>query len=126
MVGLVIKETQHRGLGVFATKFFESGDLIECCRCLIVPRSEINISYTASIMRHYVVDWGPTKYALPTGFGMWYNHSYNPNAIIAKHLDLNEIHFLALRDILPDDEITFNYGGSPDYREPLWFEVKDS
>ena len=78
-----------------------------------------------SVMRHYVIDWGG-KLAVPTGYGCYYNHSYSPNAIHHKHLDIGEIHFHALIDILPYEEITFNYGGVPDYNEPLWFEVKDS
>jgi SET domain-containing protein len=74
-------------------------------------------------MRHYVIDWDG-KLAIPTGYGCFYNHSYQPNAIHHKHLDINEIHFHALVDILPFEEITFNYGGFPTCTEPLWFEVK--
>jgi len=124
MVGLVVKNTQSRGLGVFATQRFEKGDLIECCRVIIVPRTHIDITSINSVMRHYVVEWD-AKLAIPTGYGCYYNHSYQPNAIHQKHLDLGEIHFHALVDILPYEEITFNYGGYPTYDEPLWFEVKD-
>ena len=123
MNGLVVQQTQERGLGVFTTQLIEKGNLIECCRVIVVPRTEIMIGNTNSVMRHYVVEWGG-KVAVPTGFGCYYNHSYKPNAIQYKHLDLDELHFHALRDILPNEEITFNYGGFPDYNEPLWFEVK--
>jgi SET domain-containing protein len=125
MQKLVVKQTQSRGLGVFATERIEKGDLIECCRVIVVPRPEIMIGNSGSIMRHYVVDWDG-KLAIPTGYGCYYNHSYQPNTIHHKHLDLNEIHLHALVDILPFEEITFNYGGFPTYNEPLWFEVKNS
>jgi uncharacterized protein len=125
MVGLTVKPTRSRGLGVFATQRLEKGDLIECCRVIVLPRSAVDITSINSVMRHYVIDWDG-KVAIPTGYGCYYNHSYQPNAIHFKHLDLGEVHFLALCDILPYDEITFNYGGYPDYNEPLWFEVKDS
>lgn len=125
MAGLVVKKTNERGLGVFATQPFNKGDLIECCRVIVASRSEIMISSAISLMRHYVVDWDG-KLAVPTGYGCFYNHSYQPNAIHHKHLDLNEIHFYALKDILPDEEITFNYGGRPDYSGEVWFEVKNS
>jgi hypothetical protein len=121
--GLIVKPTQNRGLGVFAIQRFEKGSLIECCRVIVVPRNEIFISGSASVMRHYVIDWDG-KLAIPTGYGCFYNHSYKPNAIHHKHTDLNEIHFHALEDIQPYEEITFNYGGFPNYTEPLWFEVK--
>lgn len=125
MHGLVVRHTQGRGLGVFATKRIEKGDLIECCRVIIIPRTEIMIGNANSVMRHYVIDWDG-KLAIPTGYGCYYNHSYQPNAIHHKHIDIGEIHFHALIDILPYEEITFNYGGTPDYNEPLWFQVKDS
>lgn len=124
MVGLVVKNTQSRGLGVFATQLFEKGELIECCRVIVVPRTHIDLTSVNSVMRHYVVEWD-SKIAVPTGYGCYYNHSYKPNAIHQKHLDLGEMHFHALEDILPYEEITFNYGGFPSYNEPLWFEVKD-
>lgn len=125
MQGLVVKPTRNRGLGVFATQRIEKGDLIECCRVIVLPRSHVDITSINSVMRHYVIDWDG-KLAIPTGFGCYYNHSYQPNAIHHKHIDIGEIHFLALCDILPYEEIVFNYGGYPDYKEPLWFEVKDS
>lgn len=121
--GLVVQETQDRGFGVFATKPFEKGELIECCHVIVVPRTEIMIGNASSVMRHYVIDWDG-KLAVPTGYGCFYNHSYNPNAIHFKHIDLNQIHFHALRDISPFEEITFNYGGFPNCNETLWFEVK--
>jgi uncharacterized protein len=124
MQGLAVKPTRNHGLGVFATQRFEKGDLIECCRVIVVPRTHIDITSVNSIMRHYVIDWDG-KLAIPTGYGCYYNHSYQPNAIHYKHIDIGEIHFLALCDILPYEEIVFNYGGYPDYKEPLWFEVKN-
>ena len=122
MVGLTVKPTQSRGLGVFATQQFERGDLIECCRVLVPPRAEIGLTNTGCL-RNYVIEWD-TKIAIPTGYGPFYNHSYQPNAIIAKHFDLSEMHFIAISTILPYDEITFNYGGYPDCTDSMWFEVK--
>ena len=123
MNGLTVQLTSNRGLGVFATKPFSKGDLIECCRVIVVPRTEIMIGNATSVMRHYVIDWNG-RLGVPTGYGCFYNHSYKPNAIHYKHIDLDEIHFHALVDIMPMEEITFNYGGFPEYNEPLWFEVK--
>lgn len=124
VTGLVVKPTQERGLGVFATQRIEKGDLIECCRVIVIPRTDVYLISSNSTIRHYVIDWDG-KLAIPTGYGCYYNHSYEPNAIHAKHVDISEIHFHALTDILPYEEITFNYGGYPTYNEPLWFEVKN-
>lgn len=123
-MSLEVRRTQSKGLGVFATERFEKGDLVECCRVITFSRGEINLS-SSLVLRNYVVDWD-SRLAMPTGFGPFYNHSYQPNTIIAKHFDLSEIHFIALKTILSYDEITFNYGGYPDCIDPMWFEVKDS
>jgi uncharacterized protein len=123
MNGLLVKPTRGKGLGVFATSRFEKGDLIECCRVIPMPRSEFNCTATCTL-RNYLVEWD-SKVAIPTGYGPFYNHSYQPNAIIAKHFDLNEIHFIALTAILSYDEITFNYGGYPDCMDSMWFDVKE-
>jgi uncharacterized protein len=123
MNGLVVQQTQSRGLGVFSTIRFEKGDLIECSRVILMDRKEFSL-FASLVLRNYVVDWDK-QLALPTGYGPFYNHSYQPNAIIAKYFDLEEIHFIALKDILPYDEITFNYGGFPNCADPMWFEVKE-
>jgi len=125
MIGLEVRKTQHRGLGVFATQLFEKGDLIECCRVLVVLRNEILLSLTNSVLRHHVFAWGE-RLAVPTGYGPFYNHSYKPNALHVKHLDISQIHYHAIQDIQPGEEITINYGGYPDCTEPVWFDVKDS
>ena len=125
MVGLTVKQTNERGLGIFATQSFYKGDLIECCRVLVACSYEILLYKTNSNLRNYVFEWDKL-YAIPTGYGCYYNHSYQPNAIHSKHFDLCEIHFIALRDILPNEEITFNYGGFPTCIDPMWFEVKNS
>lgn len=121
--GLEIRETQEKGAGVFATKHFEKGELIECCRVIVVPRTEILIANATSVLRHYVIDWDG-RLAIPTGYGCFYNHSYTPNVIHQKHLDLHEMHFHALNDIAPFEELMINYGGFPACKDQLWFEVK--
>lgn len=125
MISLSIRQTKERGLGVFAERAFKKGELIECCHVLITVKEEIRIGLSSSVMRNYVIEW-ENRFAIPTGYGCFYNHSYQPNAIHVKYIDLSEIHFYALRDIELGEEITFNYGGYPSYNGELWFEVKDS
>lgn len=122
-MNLEVRSTQEKGLGVFATKPFSKGDLIECCRVIVLPKNELMIVPSTSVLRHFIFEW-EKKFAIPTGFGCFYNHSYEPNSIHAKQIDMNEIHYYALRDIAQDEEITINYGGFPTYSDPLWFEVK--
>jgi len=124
MNGLEVRKTQNRGLGVFATQNFRLGDLIECARVLVVPRNEILISLSNSVMRNYVFMWGE-RLGVPTGYGPFYNHSYQPNAHHVKHLDLGQIEYIAIKNILAGEEITINYGGSPDCTDSMWFDVQN-
>jgi uncharacterized protein len=115
-----IKQTLNKGWGVFATQPIEKGALIECCP---IFSFRLNLLDAKSGMRDYLWEWDD-KVAIATGYGSLYNHSYSPNAHHAKHLDINEIHFHALRDISVGEEITVNYGGYPTCKDPMWFTVK--
>jgi SET domain-containing protein len=115
-----MKKTIDKGWGVFATQPIEPGTLIECCPVFVF---RVSLADAKSGLRDYLWEWGD-EVAVATGFGSLYNHSYYPNAHHAKHLDLEEIHFHALRDISVGEEITINYGGFPTSQEAMWFTVK--
>ena len=63
----------------------------------------------------------PEYVASAQGFGSYYNHSYEPNALYVrrKHQDL--LDYIAIRDIEPGEEILINYNGDPEDKAPLWF-----
>lgn len=115
-----IRKTVDKGWGVFATQRISKGALIECCPMIVF---KLTLLDSKSGMRDYLWEWGE-RVAIATGYGSLYNHSYYPNAHHAKHLDLKEIHFIAIRDIAPGEEITINYGGYPTCKDTMWFEVK--
>lgn len=115
-----IRKTADKGWGVFATQPIEKGTLIECCP---VFSFKLTLLDGKSGLRDYLWEWDE-KVAIAAGYGSLYNHSYTPNAHHAKHLDLSEIHFIALRDISTGEEISINYGGFPTSKEAMWFEVK--
>jgi len=57
------------------------------------------------------------------GFGSYYNHSFEPNAIYVRRKNLDFLDYIALRDIEPDEEILINYNGDPADKSELWFPV---
>jgi SET domain-containing protein len=102
--GLAIKNGRH-GRGVFATRRFAAGDVVETCPTVQVPDSEVNGG-----LRDYVfgsVEEGDVVLAL--GYGMLYNHSAEPNLEYEQD-DPGSIRFFAVRTVQPGDELTIDYG----------------
>jgi uncharacterized protein len=110
--GLAIKHGRL-GRGVFATRHFAEGDVVETCPTVQVPDGEVTGG-----LRDYVfssVKRGDVVLAL--GYGMLYNHSADPNVEYEQE-DPAEITFLALRSVRPGDELTIDYGQD-------WWDTRD-
>ncbi|OGM13447.1 hypothetical protein A3D84_01845 [Candidatus Woesebacteria bacterium RIFCSPHIGHO2_02_FULL_42_20] len=113
------------GLGVFASEIIESGEVIEECPTLVLPRKDYPL-VKKTVIRNYHFMWGKSTSAICFGYGSFYNHSYKPNATYKKNIKEQTIEFLALRDIDKGEEITVNYNyGKPESKKTLWIkEVK--
>jgi len=121
---VVVRPAPGKGHGVFATRFFASGTIIEECPVFVLtPEDRARIDETE--MFNYYFAWGPDEReaAIVLGWGSLYNHSFEPNAQYVKHLDQGVLEVVALRDIEPGEEITVNYNGDPTCRKPVWFEA---
>lgn len=102
--GLTIKHGKH-GRGVYATRRFAEGDLVETCPTVQVPSDEVT-----GMLRDYVfTSVQEREIVLPLGYGMLYNHSADPNVEYAQD-DPSEIAFYALRAVRPGEELTIDYG----------------
>jgi len=126
--GIRVGRSGTIGRGVFAVQAFLPGDLIEKAPVLVISPTDwaclektVLFSYTYAFS-----DNGGDEMALALGFGSMYNHSYTPNAGYMKRIEDQAIDYVALRPILPGEEITINYNGDPDCRDPLWFPVADA
>ena len=102
--GLAVRPGRH-GRGVFATRRFREGDVVETCPTVQVADTDVRGG-----LRDYVfgsvVDGDSV---LVLGYGMLYNHSGDPNLEYLQE-DPTTITFLALRTIRPGDELTIDYG----------------
>ena len=119
---LKIKMTQKRGRGVFANCKIKKGEIIEVAPVIVLSRKEAKAVNDLPLASHFYA-WGRNgkQVALVLGFGCFYNHSYNPNANYSHRVQNQAIVFRALKDIAPGEEITHNYGGSPESKELIWF-----
>lgn len=108
------------GTGVFATRRFESGEVIERCPVLVLSGADAD-AVVDTVLGNYVYEW-ETGYALALGYGSLYNHSHQPSARYEMDYETDEIHVVARRRIPSGEEITISYNGDADDQAPVWFE----
>src|SRR5687767_14430251 len=100
--GLVVKRGPH-GRGVFATRRFAKGQLVELCPTVEVPDAEVSgrlDDYVYSSVKDGDV-------LLVLGYGMLYNHSDDPNVEYLQE-DPSVLSFRALRSVKPGEELTID------------------
>lgn len=110
------------GKGVFANKLIKKGELIEECPVLVLSKKDYLIVKKTNLRNYYFM-WGKSTSAICFGFGSIYNHSYQPNATYDKKIKQKIINFIAINNIMKDEEITVNYNyGKPDDKSTLWIK----
>lgn len=121
--GRRVAPSATHGAGVFATRPFDPGELIERCPVLVIlDEDEESIAGTA--LDGYCFTW-EGGIALALGFGSLYNHSATPNARYWTMPEEGLIEVVAHRPIAAGDEISVNYNGDPDDASPPWFCSSD-
>lgn len=122
-VGLEIRHSPGRGRGVFATRAFARGEVIERAPVLVVPEDE-HEHLVPTVLNSYVFGWGEGAVAVCLGFGSIYNHAWAPSVEYVKHLAESVIDFVALRDIAPGEELFVNYASSYPETAHLWADLE--
>ncbi|MBX4205918.1 SET domain-containing protein [Candidatus Microgenomates bacterium] len=110
------------GKGVFATKNFKEGEVIERCPVLkLTPKERKQVEKTE--MLRYIYPWRSTRSAAVVwGYGSLYNHSFAPNADWKQDFRSNNMVYRAIKSIKKGEEILINYNGEPDDATPIeWF-----
>ena len=109
--GLAVKYGRH-GRGVFATRRFAKGELVEICPTVEVPDAEVS----GRLGDYVFTSVKAGDVLLVLGYGMLYNHAPNPNLEYVQD-EPSTITFLALRTVRPGDELTIDYGDE-------WWETR--
>ncbi len=120
-----VRKIPSKGRGIFATAFIPKGTVFEQAPVLVMPAKEMNVDQEDTVLSHYTFAWGKNTVAVALGFGSLYNHSYSPNACyedVSGHLK----NYIAIRDNQAGEEVTINYNGESDSKEPVWFDVIES
>jgi uncharacterized protein len=112
---LVVRPSPAHGLGVFARRSFEPGDVIERVPLVVIPDDEMHFArLRGTIMHRYPMPGVPDDdhSAWMLGYGALYNHEPDPAVLNARwtYSGGRTLLFLAVRPIRPGDEITYDYG----------------
>jgi SET domain-containing protein len=113
------------GRGVFAKVAIKKGEIIERCPVIIIPQHD-TASLEESLLVEYFYFFGKKRerIRIVLGFGSIYNHTYAPNAFYKEKQKELAVDFIAIKDILKDEEITVNYIQEKQKdTNSLWFEV---
>ena len=121
---LRIGHSPGKGRGVFATQNFKKGEIIEYAPLIVIPPEQGRI-LKHTILSRYIFALGGRKHAIVLGYGSLYNHSYHPNAVYSYLVEERCFKFEALKNINAGQEITVNYNGDPNGKNPVWFDVID-
>ncbi len=123
-----IKDTGTiKGRGAFAKRDFAEGEIVEQCPVIILLRPFEQLPPRLKTM---VFNWGylaktTPSHALALGFGSLYNHDNPANLRYEGAPDDEAIHYIAVRAINKDEELTINYnagGGSHLSDNDSWFK----
>jgi hypothetical protein len=94
-----------RGRGVFATRRFEEGEVVETCATVEVPDDDVS-----GRLNDYVFSATTgSDVVLVLGHGMLYNHSHDANLEYVEDEE-NAIAFRTTRTVRPGEELTIDYG----------------
>lgn len=111
-----IREVPGKGRGVFAARAIAKGEIIEQAPVIELPDPEWQ-ELEKTALREYYFNWSPTSSAIALGCAELFNHSEQPNADTVRNVKARRMDFVALRDIVPGEEITIHYHCAP------WFAV---
>lgn len=114
-----VKNTSDKGRGVFATKDFNQGDIIEHCPIIFINENEEPF-IQKTILGKYIYEWSDKNNgAIILGYGSIYNHSYHPNAEYIRDFKNNILIYKAIKNISSGAEITVNYNGETENKNPV-------
>lgn len=103
---MIIKRNE-KGRGVYATRSYVKGDIVEVANVFLVPEDEVDDD---DIVAFYVFCWEPGVYAIAISNASLFNHSPDPNVEYSLDKENVQLVFKAKKDIEAGGEILLDYG----------------
>ena len=108
--------------GVFATEDIKEGTLLHAAPLISYSNEEHDAHISKTLIGEYAFSYGENESAFLLGYGMLFNHSYEPNARYKINVEEDTFDFYAYRDIAKGTEVCINYHGEVANDDPLWFD----
>lgn len=116
-----------KGRGVFAARPIKSGETVEIALVIVL---RIPFPMLPQDVQRMVFNWEllanvQGTHALALGYGSMYNHDNPANLRYQADPTTDSLHFIAVRDIAADEELTVNYnatGGAAEWHDDNWFQ----
>lgn len=95
---------------VLADADIVKGEIVEEAPVIVIPKNEMKY-INKTVLTHYEFIWNEEtgEDAIVMGYGMVYNHSFEPNIEFCPNYEKNIMMFTAIRDIKKGEEIFSNY-----------------
>lgn len=123
---LRIVRVPGKGRGIVSTRSLARGEVLDSAPVVVIPaRQWALVGQTVLSAFCFIWDDDTGSVAIALGLGSLFNHSYAPNVWCDKDMRGRLIVFQALRDIAAGEELTINYNGDVDCRDPVGFAVKE-
>ena len=102
-----IRKSAVHGRGVFVSTTCQTGALLEVCE--VIPYDGPD---KTSLWEHQLA-WTDTSDCIASGCALFYNHSDDPNAVMIRHPDTEQIAVFARRSIAAGGEVFIKYKCKP-------------
>lgn len=112
MTNLIIKNTKKYGRGLYATRNFKKGEIIETSPILLIEKTDIG-SIETTVLNTYVFEWTKNASALALGHGSLFNHSPKSNVAYMNSFRTKEIFFITTKNIKKGQQLFIDYGYDP-------------
>lgn len=116
-----------KGRGVFASRDYSTGEIVEVCPVVIIEQSYTKLPET---LKTIVFSWDvlantSESSAIALGFGSMYNHDNPSNMRYEATSEPRLLVFSTVRPVARGEELTINYnarGGGPACEDDNWFD----
>ena len=123
---LYLDETEQKGRGVFCTSSLDEDKIIEIAPVIVMNDEERKL-LDKTLLHDYIFEWTPEgaqMCCMALGYLPMYNHSYESNCEYFMNYEDQTIFVKTMRTIEAGEELTINYNGDWNDKEPVWFDAK--
>ena len=121
---LYIAGSEGRGRGVYTREAIPADTVVELSPVLVLSGEERRL-LDQTLLHDYIFEWGDLKdrCCVALGYVSLYNHRAPSNCEYFMDYDKDIIFVKTVVPIAAGEELTINYNGQPENRDPVWFQA---